>query len=76
MANLFLAIRDMKDMFGNVTLSTEHYDALLLAWSMRSLQQDVSFSAGNSQYSASLQSARDTLTNAFNWTVIDGGIQL
>lgn len=67
-------VRDMEDMFDSVTLSTDNYDALLLAWSLQSLQQDVTFSAGNSQYSAPFQSARDTLTKAFNWIVIDGGI--
>jgi surface protein len=68
-------IRKMKDMFGNVTLSTVNYNAMLLAWSMQNLKQGVTFSAGNSKYSASFESARDTLVNVYNWTIIDDGVE-
>jgi surface protein len=68
-------VRKMKDMFENVKLSTVNYNAMLLAWSMQKLQQDVTFSAGNSQYSSSFQSARDTLINVYDWTVIDYGVE-
>jgi len=67
------AVTDMFGMFGNATLSLANYDALLLGWSARSLQSNVIFSGGNSQYSSSSQAARDTLTEAFGWTVTDGG---
>jgi len=67
------SVKDMRDMFYNTTLSTENYDALLLGWSQQSLQENVSFNGGNSQYSNSSQSARDVLTNTFNWTISDGG---
>jgi len=63
----------MGNMFTNVTLSLSNYDALLLGWSAQSLQRDVTFDGGNSQYSFSSQAARDTLTDAFGWTVTDGG---
>ena len=69
-------VTDMKDMFKDVTLSTANYDALLLSWSVRSLQSDVNFSAGNSTYSSSSQGARDTLTNVYNWAVTDAGVEL
>jgi len=36
-------------------------------------QSNIRFGAGNSQYSSSSQAARDTLTEAFGWTVTDGG---
>jgi len=68
-------VTDMGLMFQNVTLSTANYDALLGGWSQLSLQNDVAFSAGNSTYSSSSQTARDVLTNTFNWTVTDGGVQ-
>jgi surface protein len=68
-------VRKMKDMFENVTLSTVNYNAMLLAWSMQSLQQGVTFSAGNSKYTASFESARDTLVNVYNWTIIDDGVE-
>jgi len=67
-------VTNMANMFNGVTLSLASYDALLLGWSARSLQSDVTFSAGNSQYSPSSQAARDTLTDAFGWTVTDGGL--
>jgi len=64
----------MESMFDDVTLSRVNYDALLSGWSAQSLQSNVRFSGGNSQYSPSSQAARDTLTDAFGWTVIDGGL--
>ena len=68
------SVTDMTDMFEGIALSVTNYDALLLGWSVQSLQNDVIFSGGNSTYSASSQSLRDTLTNAFNWTVTDAGV--
>lgn len=64
----------MVDMFRDVTLSTNNYDALLLGWSAQGLQNNVNFNGGNSTYSSSSQSARDVLTESFNWTVTDGGV--
>jgi len=68
------AVKNMGLMFRGVTLSTANYDALLLGWSALSLQSGVTFSGGDSQYSATSQAARDTLTNDYNWTVTDGGV--
>lgn len=67
-------VTDMTSMFANISLSTANYDSLLLGWSAQSLQSNVTFSAGNSTYSSSSQSARDVLTDAFNWDVRDGGV--
>jgi len=68
------AVTNMKGMFSRVSLSPANYDALLLGWSAQSLQNDVIFDGGNSKYSLSSQAARDTLTDAFGWTITDGGI--
>jgi len=68
------SVRGMSNMFTDVTLTLANYDALLLGWSAQSLQSNVTFDGGNSQYSASSQAARDTLTEAFGWTVTDGGV--
>ena len=68
------SVTDMEHMFGGITLSTVNYDALLSGWSAQSLQNGVTFSGGNSQYSSSSQSARDTLTVGFSWTITDGGV--
>lgn len=63
----------MTDMFAGVTLSTSNYDALLSGWSSLTLQNNVIFSGGGSQYCHSMF-ARDSLTNTFGWTITDGGI--
>jgi surface protein len=65
------SVTNMSLMFESVTLSTDNYDALLVGWSNRTLQSDVSFNAGNSEYSESSQSARDVLTGTYNWTITD-----
>ena len=70
------SVSDMRTMFKDATLSTSNYDALLDGWSTLSLQSDVSFSAGNSNYSLGAQSSRDTLTNVYGWIVTDGGLAL
>ncbi len=67
-------VADMGSMFLGAALSTTNYDALLLGWSGQALQNNVFFSAGNTQYSASSQNARDVLVNTYGWTVSDGGV--
>ncbi len=65
----------MLAMFKGITLSTANYDALLINWSSLDLQPNVVFDGGDSQYSISAQSARDTLTGFYMWNVSDGGLQ-
>ncbi|MEM6685241.1 MAG: BspA family leucine-rich repeat surface protein, partial [Bacteroidota bacterium] len=65
-------VSDMTFMFQNGNLSTENYDALLIAWSQLPLQNDVYFSVGNSTYCYGTQARADIETN-FNWTFDDGG---
>jgi len=67
-------VTSMSEMFNGITLSTSNYDALLGGWSSQSVQSGVHFGGGNSQYSDTGQTARDTLTNApNNWIITDGG---
>ena len=70
------SVSDMTSMFFNVKLSTTNYDALLLGWSVQSLKENVSFHGGNSLYSSSAQSARDALTDFYNWTMVDAGLDI
>ena len=74
----------MEDMFDEVTLSTENYDALLLGWSMQALTvgketdsyeyaELFKFDGGNSQYSPAAASARQVLIDQFNWLITDSG---
>jgi hypothetical protein len=69
-------VSDMSDMFGSSTLSTTNYDILLNGWStLPSLQPNVVFDGGNSQYTITTAgAARSILTNTpNNWTITDGG---
>ena len=70
----------MQLMFDGVTLSTTNYDAILNAWSALSVGEtqiptNITFSGGNSKYSNSGESARNTLINTYGWTITDGGME-
>ena len=67
-------VQDVFGMFDGVTLSTTNYDALLTAWSTLTLQEDLQFSGGNSQYCASA-AARTAIINNFGWSIGDGGLE-
>jgi len=56
----------------STTLSTSNYDALLIAWSTLTLENNVTFHVGNSQYSQSASTARKNIIDNFGWTIIDG----
>ncbi len=66
---------NMNQMFFGVTLSTTNYDSLLTGWSAQTVQPNVNFHGGNSQYSSGdAATARGVLTGApNNWTITDGG---
>ena len=70
-------VTNMINMFFNVKLSTANYDALLNGWAAQSVQSNVTFHGGNSQYSTAGQVGRDILTNApNNWIITaDGGLE-
>ncbi|HNS30262.1 MAG TPA: BspA family leucine-rich repeat surface protein, partial [Tenuifilaceae bacterium] len=62
-------------MFFNVKLSTANYNSLLEGWSSRTVQSNVNFHAGSSQYSPGTpEAARGILTGDFGWTITDGGV--
>jgi len=65
---------NMYRMFVNSNLSVENLTAIYENWSQLNLQQNVSFSAGNTKYNASGQAGRDILVNTYNWTITDGGV--
>jgi hypothetical protein len=68
------SVTNMTDMFLKASLSTDNYDALLQGWSSQTLQPNVKFHGGYSQYSAESESARNVLVNTHGWTVTDGGL--
>ncbi|MDY8138035.1 BspA family leucine-rich repeat surface protein [Aquimarina sp. 2201CG5-10] len=65
----------MTDMFEGIQLSSDNYDDTLNRWALLSLNNNVSFSAGNSTYCNASLARNNILTNPseFNWTIIDGG---
>jgi hypothetical protein len=65
----------MSSMFYGCTLSTANYDASLIAWSTGSPHSGITFSGGNSKYTTggAGQTARNTLTGTYGWTITDGG---
>ena len=66
-------ITNATDFMGSCTLSTTNYDRILSGWSPQSVQNGVSISFGNSQYStATGASYRSTLVSK-GWTITDGG---
>lgn len=66
-------VNNAGNMFTGVTLSTANYDALLISWNVQSLQSNVPFSGGNSQYCEG-ESARTNMTTSDLWTINDGGL--
>ena len=69
-------VTNMVRMFIGAALSPENYDALLIGWNAQTLQTNVNFHAGNSKYTADVQTARDNMVAAsgHNWTITDGGL--
>jgi surface protein len=67
------SVTDMSFMFLGSNLSVDNLTACYENWSQLSLQQNVSFSAGNTKYNASGQAGRDTLENTYSWTITDSG---
>jgi surface protein len=67
------SVTNMEYMFRDSNLSVENLTACYENWSQLSLQNNVSFEAGNTKYNASGQAGRDILVNTYNWTITDGG---
>ncbi|MCJ8314766.1 MAG: DUF5011 domain-containing protein [Saccharospirillaceae bacterium] len=68
-------VTSMRFMFKEAGLNIENYSELLIAWSNLTLQSNVMFDAGSSQYvSDSLaQIARTKIAEDFNWIINDAG---
>jgi surface protein len=68
------SVTNMQSMFRDSNISVENLTACYENWSQLNLQQNVEFSAGNTQYNASGQAGRDILVNTYNWSITDGGL--
>lgn len=68
-------ITDMTSMFLSVTLSTSNYDNILVGFEGQAVQDNVTFSGGNSTYTGAGAggTARAALIADHTWTITDGG---
>jgi surface protein len=60
----------------NTGLSRANYDAILVSWAAQAPQTGISISFGNAQYTegSAAETARNTLTTTYSWTISDGGL--
>ncbi|MDN3637537.1 BspA family leucine-rich repeat surface protein [Simiduia curdlanivorans] len=68
------SVTNMSEMLEGNVLSLENYNSLLIGWAAQGVQPNVNFGAGSAQFSAEAQDARNLLTDAFGWTIEDGGL--
>jgi len=67
-------VTTMVNFLNSVTLPTTQYSTLLINYEAQAVQNNVSFSGGNSQYSAgAAATARQALIDDHTWTIVDGG---
>lgn len=58
----------------NETGTTTNYDDTLIAWAAQNLVDGLNFNGGNSKYSTTGQTARQSIIDDDNWTITDGGL--
>ena len=66
-------VLEMEFMFHDIALSTANYTALLQGWGILELQREVTFDAGESQYSLEAVFARENMVDQYEWEITDGG---
>jgi len=64
------ALTDATGLLSGSAFSNTNYDKLLLSWSQQTFNNNVTFHAGNAQYTE--PTARGILTTA-GWIITDGG---
>jgi surface protein len=69
------SVKNMGYIFDQVTLSTLNYSNILNQWSQLSLQKNIRFHGGNSQYNVEAESSRKSMIENFNWSIVDGGLE-
>jgi len=68
-------VKDMSEMFSGVKISINNYDEILNAWyGLSSLERNVTFDGGYSQYSNTGENGRNDLISAYDWNITDGGL--
>lgn len=74
----FSSVEDATNFLNGVTLNTSNYDSLLNLIDGQSVQNNVTFHAGNSEYTgfSSAGTAHTKLINQFSWTITDNGASI
>ena len=67
------SVSSMVNMFLDGSLSTENYDTLLVSWSQQEDAVDITFHAGNAQYSAGSPAEARAQLISKGWEISDGG---
>ena len=70
--NQFLLDNTMEQMFTDSGLSTGNYDALLIGWAGRSLNDDIRLTGSAVEYCNS-EPFREHLAEEYSWTIADNG---
>ena len=70
-------VNNMFSMLDFSSLSTYHYEELLIAWNELDLQKGIDLGAEGKQYRARAQAARNSLESStnHNWTITDGSLK-
>ena len=63
-------------MIQNTTIPTENYNNLLSIMASQPLNNNISLGVGTSKYSAIGEVARQYIIDTYNWTIIDGGLEV
>jgi surface protein len=70
----YASMTNFSQFLHGITLSTEHYDALLISLASQNLGSTLTFSGGSSKYSAGTATTkRSYLASTKGWTISDGG---
>ena len=69
------AATNLQNFFGNGSLTTARYDAVLIAWAAQTVNSGLTVNFGNSKFTAggTAEAARTSLINDDGWTISDGG---
>jgi surface protein len=69
-------VTNMSSMFSACSLSTENYSNILIGWANQQVNKNLDFSGGLSKYNSAGEIARYTLTNKYNWSIRDLGLDI
>jgi len=70
------SVTEMSGFMGEKTTADySYYDDLLNAWSLLTLQNDVTWGMGTIEYTDAGETARQDIIDNYSWTITDGGLE-